>query len=176
MEHRVFRMTTPKVVVGNSRAKMVDMMEPDAAGHPFQEGGKLEIGASLDRGPSVVPLGVVLPIRPLELMLHEEEPQPGNRRDVVRGQVNEKDSCAEETHRGTADEENGEVGGPHTRHLATAGVRATWRNALVQNEVQRPDEQKEDGMADHAVAKLSARRSREILAHGQRADIAVAAP
>src|SRR5689334_4270063 len=90
MEHGVLGMASPEVVVRNTRAEMVHVMKADAAGGPFQECRQLEIGASLDRRLCVVPMTMDFPIRTFELMLHEEEPEPGHRREVVRGQIHKE--------------------------------------------------------------------------------------
>jgi hypothetical protein len=74
---------------------MMHVMESDASGHPLEDGGELEIRAARNRGGGVVPALVLLPIRSLELVLHEEEPDPCRDGEIVGRQVDEKDARSE---------------------------------------------------------------------------------
>src|SRR5206468_8563391 len=100
MEERVFVVTPLQIVVGNARAEVVNVVQPNVAGKPAQYERKSKIGASRDRGRGIVPLVMPLPIGLLELMLYIEEPDARERGEIIRGQVEEQhggqpDECRE---------------------------------------------------------------------------------
>jgi len=175
MKHRVLGVASPKIVVRNAGAEMVHVMKADTAREPLQNRWKLEVRAPLDRRLGVVPVSVVLPVRTLELVLHEEQPEACHRREIVRGQVDEQDARPEQSHQGASDEEDRDVGRPDAHYLSPTHIRSPWRQALVHHEVERADEQKEDRVSDHPVSPPSTWCTREILAHGERVDVAVTA-
>ena len=59
-----------QVVVGDTRAEMVDVMIADVAREPLQQAGQLVIRTAGHRGHRIIPLFVPLPINPFILMLH----------------------------------------------------------------------------------------------------------
>ena len=65
-----------KVVIGDLRAQMVDVMETDVPAEPLQDGRQFIKGTALQAGFEVIPLAVALPIHSLEIMLNIEQPYP----------------------------------------------------------------------------------------------------
>src|SRR5436309_10893877 len=127
MKQRILIVTRLEIVVRNSRTEMVHVMESYAAGNPLQPSRESEKGASRNGGRGVVPMLVVLPVRILELMLDEEEPQPGRNGHVVRRQIDEKDACADERRECGAEDYDRPVGGPNTHDLPPPRARsARW--------------------------------------------------
>ena len=75
MKYGILFVTLLEIVVRNPRTEMVHVMETDAARHPLQHRWEAEKGASRNGSRAVIPMLVVMPVRILELVLHEEEPQ-----------------------------------------------------------------------------------------------------
>ena len=95
-------MTLLEIVVRYPWSQMMHMMEPDTAGHPLQYRGELEIRTTSDRRRGVVPMLVILPVRILELMLNEEQPETRGECGIVRRQVDEQDARTEKRHKPSA--------------------------------------------------------------------------
>jgi len=107
-------------------------------------------------------------------MLHVEQPDASDRRDVHRRQVDEEDgNGAEPKHEGGDHGENRHVGHPHARGLAIANGDAFGAHPLQHDHVQRPEAEDGGGMTERAVAESTPWRASEILGHGERLDVAV---
>jgi hypothetical protein len=61
-----------KMVIGDTRAQVVDMVKADVAGKPLEKPGQLVIRAPLKRRPLVVPLTAAFPVDAFELVLDIE--------------------------------------------------------------------------------------------------------
>src|SRR5688500_20270931 len=103
-------------------------MQPDASRHPLEWLRKLEVRAPADRGRRVVPVGVVLPVRVLELMLDVEQPDAAHGREIDRGKIDEQHR-ARSAPRAERDEQraDAEARGPRAQNptLVARGVTAT---------------------------------------------------
>jgi len=175
MKHGILLVTLLEIVVGNPRPEMVHVMESDAARHPLQQGGESEEGASRNGRRAVVPMLVVLPVSTLELVLHEEEPEAGGNGNVVRRQINQKDARADEGRESKAEDHDRGVGGPNTHDLPPPCARSARRYPLLQNKENRSEHEVENRMSEDAISESPPPRTCEILAHGQRVDVAVTA-
>src|SRR5689334_1571055 len=175
MKHRILVVTLLEIVVRNPRTEMVYVMESDTAGEPLQEGRKPEEGASRDRRRRVVPLLVVLPVRILELVLHEKEPQPGDDGEIVRGQIDQEDARTNERREACADDRDGGVGRPNTSDLAWPRVRSARRYPLLEHEEHGSQQEKHNWMSDDAVTEPPPPRACEVFSYRQRIHVAVSA-
>ena len=79
------------MVVGNTRAQVVDMMKPDVAGEPLQDSWQLIKGTALKRRCGVIPVLGPRPIGALELMLHVEQPQADGAGKRRYGELNQSE-------------------------------------------------------------------------------------
>ena len=174
MEHWILIVTLLKIVVRNPRAEMMYVMKADAARDPLQNAWEAEIGASRDGGGGVIPLLMPLPVRPLELVLHEEEPEARGHGEIVGRQLDEKDARTKERYECSANQHDGRVRGPDAHDLSSTSVRSTRWKALFQHEEQRSDKQKGQRISSEAVAESPPSRTCQVLSHGQRRDVAVA--
>src|SRR5437868_12434647 len=119
MEYGVLLVTLLEIVVRYPGSEMVHVMEADTAGHPLQQCRELEIRTASDCGRGVVPMLVIFPVRILELVLHEEEPESRGDGDVESGQVDQQDACTEKCHESSTQYQNRGVRGPNTSDLAS---------------------------------------------------------
>jgi len=85
LEHRMGFVALLQVVVRNSRAQMVKVVEPDATAEPLEDARQLVERRPLECVSNVTPLLVVLPIGVLELVLYIEKPNAGRARDNYDG-------------------------------------------------------------------------------------------
>ena len=79
-----------EIVVRDTRAEVMDVVEADISGEPLEDFGKLVKGASFESGVREVPVVFAFPINAFELVLDVEEPDTGDRSDANGRQLNEE--------------------------------------------------------------------------------------
>ena len=77
LEERVGFVASLEVVVRNSSAEMMNVMEPDIAREPLKNPRELVEGAALESRFGVIQIVASFPINPFKLMLDVEEPYAG---------------------------------------------------------------------------------------------------
>lgn len=70
LEHRIRIVAPFQVIIGNPRAEMMNMMEPDVSREPLQHFGQFIKGTALYGNGQITPIVVPLPVDPFILMLH----------------------------------------------------------------------------------------------------------
>ena len=165
-----------EVVVRNARAQVVDVVEADVAREPLQHLRQLVERTALERGRDVVPVARPFPVHAIELVLHVEEPDAGGAGHRHDHQLNEEvrldpeDRAERGRHPGDA-----QVGPEH--RVAVAPICVVAREPeLNQEHIERPDHEEDDRIAREAVREPLPARRLEVFLHGQRPDVAHAAP
>ena|SRR5690242_3748170 len=92
LEHRILVVTFLKLVIRDSRAEVMDVMETDIPRKPLQHFGKFIERATLYASVKKFPFRVVFPIRWVKIMLDVEEPDARSTRDQQDRHFHQKKS------------------------------------------------------------------------------------
>jgi len=165
-------------VEGNAAAQMMHVMNADIGREPAQHMRQVVMRRTVKRRLVEAPAVVPGPERLSELMLHVEEPDADRSGEDHDGRMHhQKCLHADQPHEPRRDRDDRGIGGLRADPGPPARTHQPDRQALLQQEhIGRPDDEEHDRMAVEPVFEPAPPGARQIFAHGERIDVADAAP
>ena len=158
--------------------QMMDVVHADVGGEPAQHRRQVEVRAAVQPAGMELPARVALPVGVLELVLDVEQPDAHGRGEPGDRQLDQEQVArADQPGEGDQDGGDGEVGRHHVAPGPGARSPRVLRQALAQHEdEERPEAEDRDRMPEEPVEQPAPSGQCAELPHGQRLDVALAAP
>ena len=150
------------------------MVDADIGGEPADDAGKVIVRAAVKGGVVEFPFALARPIGVFELVLDEEQPHAGRRREQEGRNVDQQDRPdPEQQHQADDHRRDAHVGAHGRKPRAPAGAGQALRPAMLDQEHEgRADAEHHQWVTIEAVTKPLHRRQGEIFFHGEGVDAA----